>query len=417
MATALWALNQAACGSDPAAEASSECFAIDDGMLEDEAQARQALSGDEFIFDVQTHVSDPLSPFESDDPPARALDFITEIYVQSDTAVACVTGTPAARQQGVGGVQARTLLSELIERHWGPRLLLHANAEPENGASELDYMSEVAESYSVSAWKTYPFEGERRLDSDEMGGPFFERARRLGVNVVAAHRGLSGGGGYTAAGSPLDVVRAAAVAPDIKFLVYHSGWEASHDENHAYDPNNDNPQGVDRLIRALADTRIGPGGNVYAELGTTWFNLMSNPEQAAHVLGKLLLHLGSERILWGTDCVFNGVPQSQIVAFRRFEIPVAMQEQFGYPALTAAARAQIFGLNGAEVYGVDPSAVRFAIEGDEVGCLRSAYLDDRRAVPTPDPRRYEGPRTRREFLAFAAREKHERDSARRRLVT
>ena len=33
-------------------------------MLEDPARARVALSGDEFIFDVQTHVSDPLTPFE-----------------------------------------------------------------------------------------------------------------------------------------------------------------------------------------------------------------------------------------------------------------------------------------------------------------------------------------------------------------
>jgi hypothetical protein len=82
-----------------------------------------------------------------------------------------------------------------------------------------------------------------------------------------------------------------------------------------------------------------------------------------------------------------------------------MQQQFGYPELTPVIRAKIFGLNAAAVYGLDPVATRYQIRGDEVDQLKLAWHDDRRAVPMPDPMRHRGPRTRREFFAFAALEK------------
>ncbi len=46
------------------------------------------------------------------------------------------------------------------------------------------------------------------------------------------------------------------------------------------------------------------GANVYAELGSTWRFLMRDPDSAAHALGKLLLHLGEDNILWGTDSIW-----------------------------------------------------------------------------------------------------------------
>jgi predicted TIM-barrel fold metal-dependent hydrolase len=296
-------------------------------------------------------------------------------------------------------------MREIIDRIAGPRLLIHANAEPERGESELDFMSELAEAYNPSAWKTYPFAGTLLLDSDEVGGPFFERARQLGVLLVAGHRGLWDNAGYASNGSPADMVRAAAVAPDLKFLVYHAGYEQMTDENHPYDANATDQFGVDRMIKALEENGMGPNGNVYAELGTTWANVMTEPEQAAHVLGKLLKALGPDRILWGTDSVFNGVPQSQIVAFRMFQIPEEMQEQFGYPALTDETKAKIFGLNAATLYGVDVDATRSQIREDDVTALRMAMLDDPRSVPIPDPRRYEGPRTRRDFFKLLERDR------------
>lgn len=187
--------------------------------------------------------------------------------------------------------------------------------------------------------------------------------------------------------------------PDVKFLIYHAGFESPEEENHAYDPSapNETLKGVDRLVRAVEEARAAgqPVNNVWADLGTTWYRLAGHEGAAAHVLGKLLKHLGEDRVLYGSDCMNNGIAQGQIVRLRTFHLP----PELGYPALTPVVRAKIMGLNGAAVYGIDPKAVRYKIKDDELTKLRTAYLEDSRSVPIPHPDEYKGPRTRRELLA------------------
>ena len=60
-------------------------------------------------------------------------------------------------------------------------------------------------------------------------------------------------------------------------------------------------------------------------------------------------------MLWGTDCIFYGAPQDQIQTFRSFEISKEFQERYGYPKLTRELKAKILGLNGARVYGIEPT--------------------------------------------------------------
>jgi predicted TIM-barrel fold metal-dependent hydrolase len=323
---------------------------------------------------------------------------VKTVFVDSDTRVACLTGVPATRDLGAANLDANRQLQELIERFAGPRLLYHVNADPTRGASELDYMAMMAETYAVAAWKVYPQAGPWRLDR-EIAAPMIEKARALGIKRFAAHRGLGDAVDYSAASSPVDLVLAAKANPDMTFLTYHSGWEMNAAEDHVFDASEPNPVGVDRLIKALLDADIGNTGNVYAELGTTWRNLLTAPLAAAHVFGKLLKYLGEDRILWGTDCVFTGSAQEQIAAFRAFEIPVQLQEEQGYPALSDCAKRKILGLNAAQVYGVDPGATTQAISDDTISQWKMAYLDDPAALPLPSEKYY-GPRTRREFLSF-----------------
>jgi hypothetical protein len=114
---------------------------------------------------------------------------------------------------------------------------------------------------------------------------------------------------------------------------------------------------------------------VYAELGTTWRNIMSNPTQAAHLLGKLIKYVGEENVLWGTDCIWTGSPQPQIAAFRTFQIDPAFAGEHGYAPLTGEVKRKIFGLNAARLYGVDAVDVRCKIEGDAVEQLREAWTE------------------------------------------
>ena len=172
--------------------------------------------------------------------------------------------------------------------------------------------------------------------------------------MIAVHKGFRGVGGADAGrfASPVDVGPAARRNPDVAFVVYHSGYESDVVEG-AYAPSAPNG-GIDRLIASVERAGLGPGQNVYAELGSTWRAVMSDPDQAAHVLGKLLKAFGEDNVVWGTDSIWYGSPQDQIEAFRSFEISEAYQETYGYPALTEELKAKILGLNSAALYAVEP---------------------------------------------------------------
>ena len=97
--------------------------------------------------------------------------------------------------------------------------------------------------------------------------------------------------------------------------------------------------------------------------------MLRRPAEAAHVLGKLLVALGPDRILWGTDSIWYGSPQPLIDAFRAFEIPQSFQERFGYPALTVETKEKILSHNARRVYAVpDPVLAEAAAS---IGASRS----------------------------------------------
>ncbi len=209
-------------------------------------------------------------------------------------------------------------------------------------------------------------------------------SRRSDRPIVCTHKGLGG--------DPTDVGPAAAAHPDISFVAYHSGFETSVAET-AYEPGAPGG-GVDRLLESVRTAGIGPGGNVYAELGSTWRFLMGHPDQAAHLLGKLIAHLGPGNVLWGTDSIWYGSPQDQIDAFRTFEITAAAQERFGYAPLTVDVKAGILAGNAARLYGIDPAGAPCSTTSADRAALRAD-------PPTPDV--LLGPRTaaaaRRVFAA------------------
>ena len=120
-------------------------------------------------------------------------------------------------------------------------------------------------------------------------------------------------------------------------------------------------------MRTLADAGVGPGANVYAELGSTWRTVMGRPDEAAHVLGKLLVAVGPDNVLWGTDSIWYGSPQDQIQAFRAFEITPEFQERFGYPALTPEMKAKILGGNAARAVRVDPAGRAVPVRPQRAG--------------------------------------------------
>jgi hypothetical protein len=275
------------------------------------------------------------------------------------------------------------------------RLNIHGIVVPDRGPEQLDGMQALKEEQKIAAWKVYTQFGGWRLDDEGIGIPFIEKARELDVKRICAHKGLSQFGLDPSVSSADDIGMVAPMFPDVDFLVYHSGFEVNVPEG-PYDSGS--VQGVDTLVRAVLENDIGKQGNVYAELGSTWRFLMTQPDAAAHVLGKLLLHLGEDRILWGTDSIWYGTPQDQISAFRAFEIPQSMRDMYGYPPLTDEAKVKILGLTGADVYGIDVEATRSAIRADDVSQAKLAIQADP-SLRRPSYRSA-GPQTRREFLRY-----------------
>lgn len=197
-----------------------------------------------------------------------------------------------------------------------------------------------------------------------------------------------------------DLVALSRRYPEMQFVVYHGTYELETRER-AYDPGAGRA-GIDDLVRALEDHGVGPNENVWAELGTTWREVLRDPDEAAHVLGKLLRYVGEDRVLWGTDAIWYGSPQPHIMAFRAFQISGEYQERLGYPPLTDDLKRKVLGLNAAALLGLDPQQTRCALDGDGLDAARAehAAMVTEGAIPTPWQAR--GPLTRREVVTWLA---------------
>jgi hypothetical protein len=295
-------------------------------------------------------------------------------------------------------------LAESLTAGGAPRVLLHDVLAPNFGdlSSRLTGMEASVATGAVSAFKVYTAWGPGgrgfALDDPAIGVPVVEKAKELGVRVICAHKGLPLLEFDAANNGPRDLVAMAARYPDLQFVVYHGAYELQTREG-PYDPA-PGRRGIDSLVRALDQYGVAPNANVWAELGTTWRELLDSPTQAAHALGKLLSRVGVDRVLWGTDAIWYGSPQPQLMAFRAFQISEELQARHGYPALTDEVKRKVLGLNAASLFGVDPDADRCAIDGVD---LADARAEHRRLViegALPAPWTARGPVTRREALQW-----------------
>jgi len=358
------------------------------------ARVQVGPAKDELIFDVQGHFVD--TPKGN---PRGPEVFIKDVFMDSDTDLMVLSFVPSTRESEPVTIQAADAVRQIVARLQGThRLLLHGRVNP-NQAGDLETMDELKERWGVSAWKTYTQYGPGGRGyflTDDVGLRFIEKARALGVKVICIHKGLPFGKQSYEHSQCSDVGPAAKRFPDVKFLIYHSGFVSTVREQ-PYD-HGAQRDGIDTLVRSLIENGVKPGSNVYAELGSTWRFLMRDPEQAAHAMGKLLKYCGEDNVLWGTDSIWYGSPQDQIQAFRTFQISADLRAKHGYPEITPALRAKIFGLNGAKVYGLSASEVKKYTSRDPVAREKVAYQER----PEPGFLTY-GPKTRREFLNLLGR--------------
>jgi predicted TIM-barrel fold metal-dependent hydrolase len=413
---------------------------------EDLEAGRTLLDQEFFIMDVQTHHADLTLPYLDMNNPAynpgfttclrfpvpgepivictdaaipllSQENFVKEMFIDSETTVGVISGVPEGTILPPETMAAtRDLVNQLAGSE---RALMQCMIDPKTApgtVTAIDSMEHQVNDLGARALKCYTGVDSWWLDDEAVAYPMLEEATRLGLRIINVHKGLGSILGPMAGDYVLsrDLPKVTADWPHLRFVAYHSGWDAVVGE------------GIDEFLNVLRGMPRRDRKRVYAEIGSAFaLAFLQSPERAAHLMGQLLQLLGSKNIIWGTDSIWWGSPQWQIDAFKALEIPPAMQAEFGYPALTTARKRRILGKNAARLYKVKRGRRRFCNVPD-VGSPSGAFLDDDGddllATGPSDPlyvpdnldriraeqggfragrsfRTY-GPRTRREFLSF-----------------
>src|SRR5262245_29943179 len=168
------------------------------------AAAAEALAGNEFIFDVQTHMVDPAGAWRSsagkyweqilanfpqgscgDEDPVdcfSAEKFIKHVFMDSDTELAVLSFVPELPENNPLSLEEANRVRVLVDRMEGAhRLFLHAMVVPNAGpeVAPLQLMKDAVDRYPIAAWKCYTQWGPQgigfELDSPDVGIPFIER--------------------------------------------------------------------------------------------------------------------------------------------------------------------------------------------------------------------------------------------------
>jgi predicted TIM-barrel fold metal-dependent hydrolase len=381
-------------------------FNVSEAEVTESAAFAENRPKNQFIFDAQTHhVKDSivgpkmfrkltgklgLNPALKDaaleDDVLHRANFIKEIFFDSDTVMAMMTGAVIGDKKHHAlptedMVGTRDIVNESAKSR---RMLSHGLADPtlDDALEDLEY--QVSE-LGIEGLKFYPGNpiAPVRMDDQKIVYPYLARAQALGIKNISIHKGLPIPGKAPPDKPknwfwmPDDIPNVARDFPELNFIIYHSAMEHMVSTL----PPGKSGIGEDGYIPwttdFVRDREANPSmTNVYPELGTVFaFSVVTHPEIAGHLLGQIIKGFGADHVIWGTDCIWWGSPQWLIEAFRRFQIPQNLQEQFGYAAITDGDRDRIFGLNAAELYGIDAAAALEAVQADDMTKMKAAYLD------------------------------------------
>lgn len=326
-------------------------------------------------------------------------NYVKEMFLDSDTKVAIISGAPADKPENwfltnKMMVDGRTKINNFAG---APRAMSHAIFNP-GQPGWIEDIARVAEQLKPDSWKGYTV-GDNlnkaatklawRMDDEKVAYKGYEQMRKVGIKTVCVHKGL-----FTrqeAAKLPRmtrhadvsDVGKAAKDFPDLNFVVYHAGFRHLGPGGPPDADKEFAQTGRLSWVSELAEIPEKYGvNNVYADLGAVFaVTCISQPKIAAAMLGILIKGLGVDKVLWGTDSLWFGSPQWQIEALRRMEIPEAMRKKHRFAPLGAAdglVKSAILGLNSARLYNLNLDVRKAQLEGDRFAQLKTDAAPIRR---------------------------------------
>ncbi|MDB5728953.1 MAG: amidohydrolase [Noviherbaspirillum sp.] len=373
----------------------------------------RALSG-QFIMDMHTHFLRPgtrlqgfvqqrkavgkagwnpgLSEKEQTLDDLMFTNYIKEIFLDSDTKIACISGAPSEVPEdwfltNEMKAQARASVNGLAGTK---RMFSHAIFTPgyPGWMEQIDHALAELKPDSMKGYtigdnthkelSKHPW----RLDDEKLVYPAYEKFLKAGIRNVCIHKGLfppSVEKQYPhllAYSDVRDVGKAAKDWPQLNFIIYHGGYRWSGGgvkDAWAQFERTGRVEWVTDLAEVPAKYGVS---NVYADVGQLFAqSTIADPRVSAVMMGQLIKGLGADHVCWGTDAIWTGSPQWQIEALRRMEIPEDLQRKYGLAPLGAAdgpIKNAIFGGNNARLYQVQPS-LRSALASDRLASYKNLY--------------------------------------------
>jgi predicted TIM-barrel fold metal-dependent hydrolase len=320
-------------------------------------------------------------------------NYMKEIYLDSDTKVACISGSPSEipedwfltnKMKG----DARALVNAIAGTK---RLYSHAIFTP-GYDGWLDAIDRDIETLKPDSMKGYTIGDNTHkelskhpwhLDDEKLVYPAYAKFAKAGLKNVCIHKGLFPEAvaktypHLMAHCDVRDVARAAKDWPQLNFIIYHGGYRHSGGGGAEVAWRQFETTGRIDWITDLAEIPKKYGvSNVYADVGQLFAqSTMAEPRLAAVMMGQLIAGMGADHVCWGTDAIWTGSPQWQIESLRRLEIPEALRAKHGFAPLGAAdgpVKRAIFGENNARLYNLTPQQ-RTAFANDKLAQDQRIY--------------------------------------------
>ena len=320
-------------------------------------------------------------------------NYLKEIYLDSDTKVACISGAPSE----IPGDWFLT--NEMKAKYRGiinsiagsKRAFAHAIFTPgyPGWMDEIDRAIEVLKPDSMKGYTIGDNTNKHLskhpwlMDDEKLVYPAYEKFAKAGLKNVCVHKGLFPPS--VAARFPNllqharidDVAKAAKDWPQLNFVIYHGGYRYAGGGRAEDAWGQFERTGRIDWITDLAELPSKHGvKNIYADLGQLFAQTtVVEPRLAAVMLAQLIKGLGVQNVVWGTDAIWTGAPQWQIEALRRIEIPEDIQRKYGYAPLGPAngpVKNAIFGENNARIYNYQPEQ-RAELVSDKLAYHKALY--------------------------------------------
>jgi uncharacterized protein len=318
-------------------------------------------------------------------------NYFKEIYLDSDTKVALISGSPSdIPQDWFLTNEMKAQARERVNREAGSRRMLsHAIFTP-GQPGWLESIDRVIAELKPDSFKGYTIGDNTnkdagkypwRMDDEKVTYKAYEKFAKAGLVNVCVHKGLFPPSTEQKFPHLLsycdvrDVGKAAKDWPQLNFVIYHSGYRFAAGGKVEDAWAQFEKTGRIEWVTDLAEIPAKYGvTNVYGDLGQIFAqSTVADPRVCAAMLGQLVKGLGADHVVWGSDAVWTGSPQWQIEALRRLEIPEDMQKKYGFKPLGAAdgpVKTAILGETNARLYKYERRA---ALAGDRLAALKTEY--------------------------------------------